>query len=388
MKILHCCLSAFYIDNYGYQENVMTRMHKYQGHDVYILASTETMDAKKGLIYVQPSNYINEDGIPVYRVPYTKALPHCISKKLRIYTGVRDLINKISPDVIFMHDGQTSAVYAIKKYIKTHPNVKLYIDSHTDFVNSARSWISKNMLHRIVYKRYIQDICPYVRRFYGTLPARVSFYRDFYCTPANKTEYLPLGVDDISIDFSEKINVRKIVRERLGIDKDDFVIITGGKLEERKNIIALIKAFKNIKIDNLKLLLFGSVKEDIKEEFFSLLENDDRIKYVGWVHANKTYELFFSSDLACFPGTHSTLWEESVGYGLPAIFKYWEGITQIDLNGNCLLISEEASEKVIKEYLSNVINNKQLYLSMKLCAETKGREKFSYSYISKYAISQ
>lgn len=388
MKILHCCLASFYIDNYGYQENVMTRVHKKQGHDVYILASTETIDANKGLTYVQPSNYINEDGIPVYRVPYVSFLPHRISRKLRIYSGVEEIINKVAPDVIFMHDGQTSAVYAIRNYVKSHSNVMLYIDSHTDFVNSAKSWISRNILHRLFYKKYVKDIAPYVRKFYGTLPARVEFYRDFYGTPADKTEYLPMGVDDISIDFSKKTEVRTHIREKFGIDKNDFVIVSGGKLEPGKNIISLITAFKQIDRKDIKLLLFGSVMDNIKADFYSAIDKDDRIIYAGWIQAQKTYEMFFAADLACFPGTHSTLWEESVGYGLPAIFKYWKGITHIDLGGNCMLITEEATDDVIMKFLNKIIGDEQLYKNMKSCAETKGFKEFSYSNISKYAINQ
>ena len=42
MKVLHCCLAAFYIDDYGYQENILPKMHKIQGHQVKIVSSTET----------------------------------------------------------------------------------------------------------------------------------------------------------------------------------------------------------------------------------------------------------------------------------------------------------------------------------------------------------
>ena len=42
MKILHCCLAAFYIDNFSYQENIFPKIHKLQGHQVHIIASTET----------------------------------------------------------------------------------------------------------------------------------------------------------------------------------------------------------------------------------------------------------------------------------------------------------------------------------------------------------
>ena len=49
MKILHCCLAAFYIDNYGYQENILPKIHQIHGHEVKIVASTETFIDDKNL---------------------------------------------------------------------------------------------------------------------------------------------------------------------------------------------------------------------------------------------------------------------------------------------------------------------------------------------------
>lgn len=39
MKILHLCLACFYIDGYTYQENILPRINREDGHDVRILAS-------------------------------------------------------------------------------------------------------------------------------------------------------------------------------------------------------------------------------------------------------------------------------------------------------------------------------------------------------------
>jgi len=63
MKILHCCLSQFYIDNYSYQENILPRVNKQMGHEVKIIASTETYLDNRNLEYVEPSRYYTEDGI-------------------------------------------------------------------------------------------------------------------------------------------------------------------------------------------------------------------------------------------------------------------------------------------------------------------------------------
>ena len=177
--------------------------------------------------------------------------------------------------------------------------------------------------------------------------------------------------------------------KQLGISKNDFVIVTGGKLEKPKNTIMLMQAYTKLSesYSNLRLLLFGTVSSDIKNEFDKQMIIDKSIVYVGWVPSKDTYKYFFSADLACFPGTHSTLWEESVGYGLPAIFKLWKGITQIDLGGNCTLLEEPITPESIASAISDLYCNKKKYSEMKQYAETNGVSMFSYSRIAEYCIN-
>ena len=136
------------------------------------------------------------------------------------------------------------------------------------------------------------------------------------------------------------------------------------------------------------LLLFGSVSMEIKQEFDMMLESNTSIIHKGWVSSKETYKYFFASDLACFPGTHSTLWEEAVGYGVPSVFKYWEGISQIDLNGNCILLKSPLSVSSLVSCIESIYLDKTKYDEMKRIAMTKGVERFSYSKIANYSINQ
>jgi hypothetical protein len=58
----------------------------------------------------------------------------------------------------------------------------------------------------------------------------------------------------------------------------------------------------------------------MKDEIMNLLDSS-AIRYLGWVPSEKVYNYFFAGDLAFFPGTHSVLWEQAVGIGLPCILK-------------------------------------------------------------------
>jgi len=115
------------------------------------------------------------------------------------------------------------------------------------------------------------------------------------------------------------------------------------------------------------------------------LSKSDSIRYIGWIDSYKAYDYFLASDLAVFPGTHSVLWEQAAGTGIPCVFRYWEGMDHIDAGGNCkFLYSDETSE--IQKVIEEIVNDKKGYERMKIVAEEVGVKKFSYREISKKAI--
>lgn len=385
MKVLHCCLAAFYIDNYGYQENILPRMHKLQGHDVLILASTETYVDNIHLGYVKPSKYINEDGIPVHRIPYINILPLPIAKKLRLYKDVYKEIAEFNPDFIFLHDAQFLSIKEVVKYLRMHSGIKVVVDGHTDYINSARGFVSKHLLHGILYKRCIKSIEPYVSHFYGTLPLRVSFFKEMYDTPDNKTDLLVMGADDNLVKLAKETNQREIIRSESNISDKTILIVSGGKFTyEKKKILNVMDAVHNLKKQyDIKLLVFGSVEEEngFKNHFLAKCDGQT-VKYVGWIKSKESYNYFEAADIVVFPGLHSVLWEQAVGQGKPCVFNRIEGQTHVDLGGNCLFVKEgtvDEFEKVLKQMIDSLS-------LMKKVSEDKGMRYFSYNEIAKRAL--
>lgn len=387
MKILHCCLAAFYIDNFSYQENILPKFHKNQGHDVRILASTETYNSNVELSYIKPSTYTTIDDISITRVGYIKSLPKAVVRKLRIYKGVKQNLYTFKPDVIFMHDCQFLSVLTFSNYAKKN-KVTIYIDSHTDFVNSGKSWVSKNILHKIIYKFCAKKIEKYTTKFYGTLPLRNDFLKEVYDIESSKIELLPFGADDSLFNWNEKQKIRTKFRKELNIFDDQLVFITGGKIDRRKNIHLLLKAWEDLtnknKLKNSILILFGKPNAEMTNEVYGLLKTKNII-YINWVNSKEIHKYFFASDLAIFPGTHSVLWEEAVGLGIPCIFKKWEGIQHVDLGGNCMFI-EDVNCQSIEDYILKITEDKSTLEKMKEKAELLGPKKFIYSEISRRSI--
>ena len=145
-----------------------------------------------------------------------------------------------------------------------------------------------------------------------------------------------------------------------------------------------MQAVNDLNIDNIKLIVFGTPTPDLKSEI-DILSQSNKIKFIGWITPDETYDYFFAADLAIFPGTHSVLWEQAVGIGLPCIFKQWEGMRHIDVGGNFLFLEHGTSEEIFSA-ISSLYKNKALLANMKQIAMSKGISEFAYSQIAKRAI--
>lgn len=384
MKIVHICLAGLFMDGWGYQDNMIAKYHVSFGYDVTVITNQWVYDHEGNYVKTDKKEEVDRWGVKIVRIPIKHDKPY--TYKLKRYVGLYENIRKIEPDIIFLHSSQVMDVDDIIRYKKEHPEVKLYVDNHCDYSNSATNWLSKYILHGIVWKRSTQKLNPYVEKFYGVLPARVDFLTERYKLPKDRVELLVMGMDDEKAEAADKADVKAQVRQKLGYEEDDFVIITGGKIDHAKRqTLLLIEAVQKISNPKLKLLVFGSVVEDMKEQLVSMCDADERIQYIGWVQADETYPYFAASDLAVFPGRHSVMWEQVAGQGIPMICKYWDGTTHVDVGGNVKFLYQDSAEE-IQEILEQLMTRGEEYQKMLAIAKEKGKKIFSYREIAKRAI--
>ena len=385
MKIVHLCLGAFFPDNYSYQENMLPKFHKKMGYDVEVIASLESFDQNGQTCYLSNSGYyINENGIKVCRLKYS--FPEVINHRFKHYQGVYNALCAANPDIIFIHNCQFTSMHSVVKYLKNKKNVKVYVDNHVDYSNSGKNWLSRNILHKILWKKISHTIEPYVTKFYGVLPARVDWLINVYKLPKEKCELLVMGADDEKVLEAKQIEIKEFIRKKYKVNEDDFLIMTGGKIDPWKTqTLLLMDAVANIKNSKVKLIVFGSVTPDLKEKINKHCINN-KIQYIGWVDSAESYKYFASADLVVFPGRHSVFWEQVAGLGIPMLCKYWDGTTHIDLGGNVEFLTEDSSSE-IQNKIENLINCPEKYKKMKEVASKKGMEVFSYRKISERAVS-
>lgn len=380
MKIVHLCLSAFFIDNYSYQDNLLPKYHVKMGYDVTMIASLYSFNEKgKGCYLEGYSEYEDNGGFHVVRLPYKS--PTKINKILRHYVGLEKILKREAPDIIFSHCVSFSDVSILVKYIKEHPNVRVFADNHTDFINSAKNILSKYILHKIIWRHYAKQIEPYLTKFYGVTPMRCRFLKEMYHINPDIIDFLPMGVDDESIP-TNRPEVRSAIRRELSINENDLVILSGGKIDKLKNTHILLDALKEVNNEHIHLIICGTLTPEmscLKDE----IDLNQNIHYLGWCNAERVMNCMVASDVACFPGTHSTLWEQSVGVGLPAIFKRWNEMEHVNVNGNSVFVKGD-DVKELSEIIKKFVDKD--YLNMMKCKAEEASKQFLYSDIAKKAI--
>lgn len=317
MNIAHLCLSCFYYDGFSYQENLLVQQNVNDGHNVQVIASTESIDSKGEMTFLDQGSYMGTDGAWVNRVPYNKLVPKVVRHKIKSYDKVLNILQDFSPDIIYFHGISAVELLSIRKFKEKNPDVKLILDCHSDKYNSARGFLSKNILHSMIYKNCYKRLLPYVDKVFCISLDAMDFATDFYDTPEEKVEFFPLGGQ--CLDDEEYFYLRNNVRSDLGISNDKIMILQTGKMNAKKKLVESIKQFK--KVDNKKFvyIIAGSLEEDVKSEVLELISSDERIRYLGWVNSVKLESLLCASDVYLQPGSQSATMQQSICLRNPVI---------------------------------------------------------------------
>ena len=361
-KIVHIAIRISYIEGLAYQENTLPAKQVEMGHEVYMLASPFTYLNNK-LTILESKKYVNKDGVHV-----TILKPNVMNIRLHLHNiidrckGLYEELCIIRPDIIFVHNiGAPDDKYVIR-YKKENPSVKLYADNHLDYYNSRynNSFFRKLQIKISSFRTRKEQF--YYEKIWGTTPWRVFFLEKVLKIKKEKTGLLVMGGDEKQILSKDVEKVRKDIRKQYDIPEDAFLVVTGGKLDKRKKQYLLMEAIKEMQEQNVWLLAFGSPSDEMKEVFASF-NGTPNIVQTGWLPPEQGYNMFLASDLACFPGTHSVLWEQAIACSIPGVFMYWEGMSHVDVNGNAILL-RNVNKDIIKETITSLINTEK-YKDMK-----------------------
>lgn len=382
MKIAHIVPSSTYTDYWGYQDNLLPKYHSKLGHEATVIAMNQMHIGEK-IVDTECSDYVLDDGVRVIRLDRKRVINSTVTELKTRMRGVYEKLCELKPDFIFFHGLVSETIYDVIKYKKrVNPACVIVQDNHLDY-NIGRKFNSlKDKVVRLLYRCQNRKSIKYVDKIYGVTPWRKKYAEDYFKIPEEKTDVLIMGADDEKIDFANREQIRSSKRAEYGIKDDEFLIVTGGKIDKKKKIDTLMRACSQIQ--NVKLLVFGNVLDDVKSEFDSALNNSNNIIYIGWIDADKVYDYFFAADLVFFPGQHSVLWEQACASKVPCVFGKWVGMDHVNNGGNSDFV-ENITEASLREKI-NELHFTAKYFEMKSISESEATDVYLYSNIAKKSL--
>lgn len=346
MKILHICLTSHYTEGMTYQDNLLPLYNYRDGHQVTIISNCSKYDKGK-LVETPEEDTILNSGIRLIRKKYVQIFGKKISDKIIRIKGLYELIDNIKPDVILFHGVSGWEVLTVTRYKKNNPKTKLYFDCHADFNNSAKNWLSRNILHRSFYRIIFNKARPVADKIFYLSFECSLFLKELYRINDSEMEFFPLGGEVVEANI--KNDYSKEIRSRHNFKSDDILLMHSGKLDQGKRTELIILALKKNPDPRLKLLIAGSMPNETKDILRSLIEQDERITYLGWLDDKALKKHLSAADIYIQPGTQSATLQTAICCGT-AVAIYPHPSHKPYLNGNGYWIRDQSDiEKLLQE---------------------------------------
>ena len=294
---------------------------------------------------------------------------------------VYDTLCKERPDFVFHHGLVSATILQVCRYKKkVNTNCVIVQDNHLDYNIGFDPTTFKGNILKHIYSTIFSMTRKYISKVYGVTPWRAKYAKEVFGVPSGIADILIMGADDEKIDFGRKEELRQMIRGKYQIDERDFLIVTGAKIDERKKIHVLMEAVNQM--EGVKLLVFGNVLDDIKDEFEKQLSN--KVQWAGFIPSDDAYHYFFAADLVVFPGQHSVLWEQACACKVPCVFARWDGMDHVNNGGNAFFI-DDVSVEGIKRCIADLMWT-NAYYDMKAVAESEKTDIYLYSNIAKKSL--
>ena len=386
MKIVHVML--WYIPSMGYQENFLPAEQKKLGHDVEIIAS-DRLPAFSGYSQHMGKSFSNriigtgiyeENGVKIHRLP-------CLEKGEISLLGLKRKLKELQPDVVHAHGTFLIPTLLTIIYSKKL-HYKVFVDDHSHknnfCISSVLGEIRIRMLstfYRIYGKR--------VQCFFPVTHAAKQILQSILEIPNRKIELLPLGANTNLFKKSDEL--RKIGREEIGVDDNDFLIVSAGKFDESKDVHILITAFHNVTKNNpaLKLLLIGSGPIEYMQKLKGLVNSLSLIEKVIFKDFVPNFQLptyYNAADLGVWSGDHSITVMEAVASGLPTIVPEDDIAYEILFENNAAAGFKRGDVNNLSETILKLIENRKMRLAIGINSIYLGKEIISWKKIAEKSI--
>jgi len=191
---------------------------------------------------------------------------------------------------------------------------------------------------------------------------------------------IPTGIDLSKYQKSVLKEEKEELLSRLGLSKEDRIMVYIGRVAEEKNIDEVIYFFPEIlkRVQNAKLLIVGGGPELENLKNKAHIDGlSDRIIFTGMVKPEEVYKYYKLGDLFVTASTSETqglTYLEALSTGCPVVCRFDKCIENIIVQGENGFAYTDTSEFV--SYVSRILCDETLRNKMSMAAKSKA-EKYS-----------
>ena len=374
MKILHVGLLSHFTEGMTYQDNILANIHCQDGHEVLFISDNFTYVGGK-LVEVPEQDILLDNSLRLIRVKYDKILNEFVTRKIQRVRTVKEIIEDFCPNVILYHGVCGAELMTVGDYKKNHPKMKLYVDCHSDFHNTAKIPISK-LAYKYIHGFFFKRALPYIDKVFYVTNESKKYLRNMYRLNEDIMEWYPLG----GIVFDDKTyqEKREKRRKELKLKDTDILFLHTGKKKKKKKTLTLLNSFVQMQDNHFKLIIIGEFLENIWDEVRSYLCIDQRISFLGWKKGEELMEYLCAGDIYLQPGSQSATLQNAICCRCGVIVYPYSSYQPL-VKGNGFYVK---NEKEIIEVFNKIHNYPQLVNKMKKESAAIGREILDYRKIA------
>ncbi|WP_207422784.1 glycosyltransferase family 4 protein [Desertivirga brevis] len=212
-----------------------------------------------------------------------------------INPSIIERINEFCPDVILVYGWSYSSHFKVLRHFKGKRQIWFRGDSN--LLDLERNWKS------IVRKLLLRYIYSHVDRAFYVGSCNKDYFVEYGLKPT-QLAFAPHSIENSRFEEDHKKDVDEL-KNSLGIEDTEIVILFAGKLEPKKNPELLMDAFLNLDLKNVHLLFVGNgvLESKLKEKQSNNLENSNALKisFLDFQNQSRMPVIYQCCDLFCLP---------------------------------------------------------------------------------------
>jgi D-inositol-3-phosphate glycosyltransferase len=213
---------------------------------------------------------------------------------------------------------------------------------------------------------------------------------DAYKIPLEKIYMIPLGADHLK--FRPDEGLRKEFRDKLGISKDQYLVVNTGKMHPEKRVDVLIKAvgIAREKIPNIRMIQVGGgsnehmaiIQRAIKEANVA-----DIVQLIPAVENKELANYYRAADICAWTGSVTISMIEAASCGTSLLVVKTPGLEYQVSNGNAVVCEQNASSEDIAGGLIKLCTDDAYRLELGRRGRELVENRLSYEKLNKAFMS-